>query len=767
MRLGEGLDRPGVPLGAAVQRDEGILQGGEVQEGGDRLLRRREQGVARVARDREEALIDRLVAVADLVLFVGQELLDLVPIGVHRVGEIDEVVGQDVRVGEPHEHRPGRLRQGPGVDELGVREAGVPEEIVIDRVINALLVLAPEPEVERRDPQVIEERRVVAPRPQCGDAEVGPRADFLDHVGGARGPAEGLQAMGQGDVRLGVEDVPGHAVREFLQGMRPAHAEEPPAVAVRVHVDRGMGDQVGGVLLAPFRRPEEPRLLAVPGAEEDRPPGLPSLLEELGEGAGLLQERDQAGDGVVGAVDPGVVVVASDDPLVGRARSGDRGDDVADGLDVPVRLDLQMDLRGAGADVVGDRQAAAEVFRDGRAFQLGQQGLRVPVRDGEDRDLRDRWRLLDREAPGIPLRGDSGRQGVAGIQRHVGHAASLDAVLIAHRALREDVIDDVAVIRGVGIDQATDRAMLRGHLHLDPSPRLAVTGDHDRPLHRDAQAVQGLVILRDAIVHIDERCGHVAVDGIGVVGRELLGLLIRGRVLRDGRLLELRDEADRLDELEDPGLRGRKKHVVLLNLRVESPGLESLQNPFGVVPVVGRADMMRAGAQPLHGVSHDLGAGDRPEFLLPGAFGLRRRGREAVKGCVVRRPRKGNRGGEDQGRDRKGSAHRISRRRVLRKGFTRRRSIARVTRSSKADPWTGQGPADRPGRTMRMREPEPRTSSSARRRDFEGPESSHPGPVPPPNRPGHGPRFPEGCLTGFEPAIPRSTISSQPTPTEA
>ena len=85
------------------------------------------------------------------------------------------------------------------------------------------------------------------------------------------------------------------------------------------------------------------------------------------------------------------------------------GNDVADGFDVPIRLDLEMDLRRAGADVVGDRQAAAEFFGGDRAFQLGQQRFGVAIRDGKDGNLGDRRRILDGKALHIALGGDARR----------------------------------------------------------------------------------------------------------------------------------------------------------------------------------------------------------------------------------------------------------------------------------------------------------------------------------------------------------------------
>ena len=71
---------------------------------------------------------------------------------------------------------------------------------------------------------------------------------------------------------------------------------------------------------------------------------------------------------------------------------------------------------------------------------------------------------------------------------------------------------EIAVLVRVGIDDASDRSMLRGNLRFDSPPRLAVPGDDDRPFNRDAQAVEGLIVLGDAVVHVDERRGDVSIN---------------------------------------------------------------------------------------------------------------------------------------------------------------------------------------------------------------------------------------------------------------
>ena len=73
---------------------------------------------------------------------------------------------------------------------------------------------------------------------------------------------------------------------------------------------------------------------------------------------------------------------------------------------------------------------------------------------------------------------------------------------------------------------------------LMPRQECAVARDDDGALHRDAEPLELLVVLGQAVVDVDERPGHVAVDRVGVVGRQLLGLLAGRRVDGDDRLVE-------------------------------------------------------------------------------------------------------------------------------------------------------------------------------------------------------------------------------------
>ncbi len=86
---------------------------------------------------------------------------------------------------------------------------------------------------------------------------------------------------------------------------------------------------------------------------------LPSLLEEFAEAVDGLEHGSGAGVGIDGAEDPGVAMIAGDDPVVFLRRVGsfDDADDVPDGAQCGVLLEVHVD---------GDLVCAAEVIGEGK-----------------------------------------------------------------------------------------------------------------------------------------------------------------------------------------------------------------------------------------------------------------------------------------------------------------------------------------------------------------------------------------------------------------
>ena len=201
--------------------------------------------------------------------------------------------------------------------------------------------------------------------------------------------------------------------------------------------------------------------------------------------------------------------------------------------------------------------------------------------------------------------------------RHVHHAAALYAVARAPRAVGENVALRVAVVGGIGIDEASDRAVLGGDFGLDAAPGISVTRDHDCALDRNSHALQFLVVIRSAVVDVHQRRGDVAVGRIGVVGGQLFSLLIGCGIDGQRRLLQFGGEFCRLDQFDDPYFRRGKQHVETFDVGVQAPLFEFGEHPLGIVFVIGRADVVRTGGEALHVVTLVLRLGDGAEFRFP------------------------------------------------------------------------------------------------------------------------------------------------------
>ena len=159
--------------------------------------------------------------------------------------------------------------------------------------------------------------------------------------------------------------------------------------------------------------------------------------------------------------------------------------------------------------------------------------------------------------------------------------------------------------------------MLGCDFRLDAAPGVAVARDDDGAPDRNAAAIEILVVLRPSVVDVDDRAGDVAVDRVRVERRQLLVLLGRCRVLGHCRLFEFQRERRRRDHFDAALFRRREEHVVGLDARVPSPFLELREDPLRVVLVVGRAEVMRPRAHPLHVLADVLRIRDRAELRIP------------------------------------------------------------------------------------------------------------------------------------------------------
>ncbi len=165
----------------------------------------------------EHPFIQFAIALRRLLLLVLQQLLDLLGVAPHRLGEARELVREDLGIGEPEHRGADRLREGTSVHERGVVEPRVPGEVIVNRVIDAPTVLAAVAQIQRSDADVLEERRKVRSRAERVDPEIGLGANLAATLGRGRvGDGAQLSALPDTELRLRVFNVSGHVVDEAL-----------------------------------------------------------------------------------------------------------------------------------------------------------------------------------------------------------------------------------------------------------------------------------------------------------------------------------------------------------------------------------------------------------------------------------------------------------------------------------------------------------------------------------------------------------------------
>ena len=497
-------------------------------------------------------------------------------------GERDDLGRRRPHGDQRVEPRGGRVRQ-----ELGVAEPLHPGEVIVNRVVDP--VAPAEPDVERRDAQVIDEGRVVGARPepvQLGREPAGGRVRGLAGPFGRGGVPERVERV-ERDVRrprraplldpelaerlagADVGDRSGRVERQVAQRGDAVHVEF-LAGDRRIDVEHQHGAFVEllGVLLGPLGRADEAVLLGVPTGVHQRPPRLPAVLDRRAQGPARLQGRGGAAPRIDRPVDPGVAVVAEDDPAVGLDLSLDRRDHVPDRLQLILDLDLEPDLDRARPDMVGERQAPLPARRDVRTGQGLQDRPRRVVTDRQGRDRREviapvqarglrpdsfivRFQrvvgqlapcfyrvlepaereagLLGKREPFGPFDRRGARRGrVARSEREELDAPALNRRAGAVGAVRIGVPLGVAVVGGVGIDQDSRCPSLLGIAHLEAAKQLAVACQDDLVLDVDPQPLQRREVLRPAVVGVHDLAFGPAADPVAVEGGEGVGA---GRVL--------------------------------------------------------------------------------------------------------------------------------------------------------------------------------------------------------------------------------------------
>src|SRR5262245_26916564 len=165
---------------------------------------------------------------------------------------------------------------------------------------------------------MLKKGRVVGARSERSDPKIAPAARFLSHVARAVRNHVRLAALPDAYARLRVLDVADDIVDESFERMRATDLEKAPAVAVRIDVGNGVPAKIVGVRFDPLGRTEQGWFFAVPGGIDNGSLWIPTPLLKLAERPCFFEHDRHAAAWVVRTVHPGVVVIASDNPLVGK-----------------------------------------------------------------------------------------------------------------------------------------------------------------------------------------------------------------------------------------------------------------------------------------------------------------------------------------------------------------------------------------------------------------------------------------------------------------
>src|SRR5689334_15666520 len=102
-------------------------------------------------------------------------------------------------------------------------------------MIDTAAAFSAECEIERSNPQVIDEDGVIGARSESFDAQIGALPDLLPGLrSGGSGETVQLAALPCRNVLFRIVDIARHAVNELLERVRAGHGQVAAAVAVAV-----------------------------------------------------------------------------------------------------------------------------------------------------------------------------------------------------------------------------------------------------------------------------------------------------------------------------------------------------------------------------------------------------------------------------------------------------------------------------------------------------------------------------------------------------
>ena len=105
-------------------------------------------------------------------------------------------------------------------------------------------------------------------------------------------------------------------------------------------------------MFSPFGGTGEADFFAVPTADHESAARTHAFFFELAEGAREFHHRRGAAGRIDAAEDPGVAMIAEDDPFVGQLCAADAAFDYVVGLGAVVHFDFQMNFYALAAEVI-------------------------------------------------------------------------------------------------------------------------------------------------------------------------------------------------------------------------------------------------------------------------------------------------------------------------------------------------------------------------------------------------------------------------------
>ena len=373
-----------------------------------------------------------------------------------------------------------------------------------------------------------------------------------------------------------------------------------------------------------------------------------------GDRAGHFEHTDHTADIVGGARTPCIAVAAGDHHLAGELGAGDDRERVPDR--VVASLSGLAGERHAGASGPGPR-GSGTATRPARTAESGPRSWRhcprcrrVRCRCRGDRAAgapRCRRRSARPGCAGCPSGRDrrggrrrcSGSPG-AGVTVGVHDAAALHALFGAHGSFGVHVAAREAIVGRIAVDEERGRAVLLGFARLDAAERVAVAGDDDLALHRDADRVEVGVVLNESVIDVHDLAGRASVPAVGVERRDLGKGGRRGvtgdRSFAQRQLFRV-GGGGRAEPRDVDGERLRHVDIVGAHLGRETPALQLGEDQIagaGLGRSPGHVRLVGEGTGQGVGVRR---VGRRDDVGLEGILGRRARGRVAGERLSGRR----------------------------------------------------------------------------------------------------------------------------------